>query len=318
VVIPARVRRTLPGLAGKLTVRDRYLIRVVHALRVLTTHQVAQLAFGARDTAADRLRLLTEMEVVDRFRPLLAPPAGTAPFHYVLGPAGAAVLEAEQAAADPDGRAVGLVYRRDWQARIAHSQKLAHLVGVNGVWAAVAYRARTKPGMTVRWWTEQQVAPSPVYDLFRPDGYLQLDQGGRGVDGFVEYDTGTETLARVAGKLDRYHQHADKVGVATPMLLWAQTAAREYSLRAALRAAGGLDYPVATTHGQVAAGDPTGPVWAPLGTDPWPARVRLLDLADDTAWLAAGAAGWRHTRHPAHVLPAAPADVHPNPATMPT
>ena len=96
-MIPARVRRTLPELAGRLTSQDRYLIRVVHALRVLTTHQVAQLAFGARDTAADRLRLLTGSEVVDRFRPLLPPPAGTAPYRYVLGPVGAAALQAEQA-----------------------------------------------------------------------------------------------------------------------------------------------------------------------------------------------------------------------------
>ena len=68
----------------------------------------------------------------------------------------------------------------------------------------------------------------------------------------------------------------------------------------------------------MAAADPTGPVWAPLGNDPWPGRVRLLDLAEHTAWLTAGAAGWRHIRHPAHVLPAVPADVHPNLATMPT
>jgi Replication-relaxation len=89
-----RLARKVAELAGRLTERDRHLCRLLAEHRVLTSRQLTELAFDHRDTAEDRLRTLTTLEVLDRFRPRRD--TGSAPYHYVLGPAGAAVLAAEQ------------------------------------------------------------------------------------------------------------------------------------------------------------------------------------------------------------------------------
>jgi hypothetical protein len=125
----------LTQLAARLTDRDRTLIRLVHDHRVLTTSQLAQLAFDSLDRAEHRLRELTELEVLDRFRPRL--PTGSAPYHYVLGPLGAHVLAAEQGV-----EITQLGWRRDKALSIAYSQRLGHTVGVNGFFAALAAHAR--------------------------------------------------------------------------------------------------------------------------------------------------------------------------------
>jgi hypothetical protein len=89
-----RHARKLADLAGRLTQRDRQLCRLLAEHRVLTSHQLADVAFNQLDTAEDRLRTLTTLGVLDRFRPRRD--TGSAPYHSVLGPLGAAVLAAEQ------------------------------------------------------------------------------------------------------------------------------------------------------------------------------------------------------------------------------
>jgi hypothetical protein len=70
--------------AGRLTDRDRYLVRVVAEHRVLTTDQLAALAFDNIITARHRLDALTRLGALRRFRPHRA--TGSAPWHYLLGP----------------------------------------------------------------------------------------------------------------------------------------------------------------------------------------------------------------------------------------
>ena len=106
---PGRLAATpdlLAALAARLTGRDRWLLRMLHEHRVLTTTQIAQLAFGTTRAATARLLTLYQHQAVDRFRPLA--PAGSAPWHFVLGPAGAHVLTAEDAITTAQ-----LGYRRD-------------------------------------------------------------------------------------------------------------------------------------------------------------------------------------------------------------
>jgi Replication-relaxation len=88
-----RLARKVADLAGRLTERDRQLCRLLAEHRVFTSHQITDLAFNHLDTAEDRLRALTALGVLDRFRPRRD--TGSAPYHYVLGPIGAAMLAAE-------------------------------------------------------------------------------------------------------------------------------------------------------------------------------------------------------------------------------
>ena len=126
----ARSPQLAAALAARLTARDRWLLRMLHEHRVLTTGQITQLAFGTSRAATARMSVLYQLRAVDRFRPLA--PAGSSPLHFILDEAGAAVIAAE------DGTdASGLGYRRDRAAAIALSPRLAHDTGANGIFAAM-------------------------------------------------------------------------------------------------------------------------------------------------------------------------------------
>ena len=208
----ARGPELAASLAARLTARDRWLLRMLHEHRVLTTTQITQLAFGTTRAASARLTTLYQHRAVDRFRPLA--PAGSAPLHWVLDEAGAAVLAAE------DGiTAAELGYRRDRALAIALSAELAHTTGANGFFTALAAAARASGGQAALdcWWSERRCA-GVWGDLARPDGYGRWTQHSPGTapastDFFLEYDNGTENLRpphRQAGRLPepgRPHRH---------------------------------------------------------------------------------------------------------------
>ena len=60
------------SVAGHLTDRDRELVRLVARHRVLTTDQLAALAFGNITTARHRLTVLVRLGLLRRFRPHIA------------------------------------------------------------------------------------------------------------------------------------------------------------------------------------------------------------------------------------------------------
>ncbi|WP_280314854.1 replication-relaxation family protein [Nocardia wallacei] len=258
-------------LVARLTDRDRWILRMLYEHRVLTTHQLAALAFPTLKIARRRLALLHRYRVVDRFRPLRT--RGSAPSHWVLARAGAGVLAAE---ADTDLRT--LRYRPRHALDIAHSLHLAHTVGVNDWFTALATTAPHQDARLLAWWSE-----SRCYrlwgDLARPDSFGRLYTGpGAQLDFFLEYDLGTTSLTRVAAKLLGYAELARTTGVVTPVLVWVPTRSRETAARHALRdtAASLADpgaVPVAT-----AAAD----ILDPTAAQPSPA---------DRVWLALDATG---------------------------
>ncbi len=261
----------LAELAGRLTERDRELCRLVLEHRVLTSVQCAQLVFASPVTARHRLVILAGLRVLDRFRPTWQLGQGSPPWHYVLGPAGAAVLAAERGSSVAE-----LGWRRDRALAIAHSPQLAHLVGVNGFFAALAASARRRRDAALAaWWPERRCAER-WGQLVRPDGYGRWRQAGTEVDFFLEYDRGTEDLGRLLSKLDGYAELAGVSGISTPVLFWLPSLGREASFRAVAARSG---VPVATATGE-AGGGPAGPVWLPLAAGrPGPRRVPLAALA---------------------------------------
>jgi hypothetical protein len=259
----------LAALAGRLTDRDRRLCQLLWEHRVLTTGQLTQLAFPSADAAEHRLVILWRLGLVDRFRPRHTP--GSAPYHYVLGPLGAVLLAAQ---ADQDPATFG--YRRDRTLALAHSQRLQHLVGVNGFFCALAHHARHHPGAELeRWWPEHRCA-AHWGGLVRPDGYGRWREHHRRIDFFLEYDRGTQASQRLAGKLGGYLDLAHASGIATPLLVWLPTPAREATIRQALA---GTSLPVATASPHPDH-SPAGPLWQPLH-ERCPRR-RLIDLT--AAW----------------------------------
>jgi hypothetical protein len=224
--------------------------------QVLTSIQIAQLAFGSAATARHRLIGLWRMRAIDRAQPFTA--IGSAPMHYVLGDAGAAVL-AERAGTTP--RDAG--YRRERTLAIFASARLSHAIGTNGVMTALAATARTRPGSALAtWWPERRCA-AQWGTIARPDAYGRWHQDGQDTDFFLEYDNGTEDAARVSAKLPGYAALARATGITTPVLFWFPSAAREATVRPALS---GTRVPVATAS-PASDTSPADAVWLPAGRD---------------------------------------------------
>jgi hypothetical protein len=268
--------------AGRLTDRDKWILRMLHEHRVLISEQITTLAFPSYRSGRQRLRELWQWSVLDRFLLRLAG-GGTTPLHYVLGPAGASVLAAEHGLDVKD-----LGYRRERVTGIAHHQRLAHTVGVSDWFTALIDHAHHSPGTRVlAWWSEGRCAHH-FGDLARPDAYGRwLHQPASGTPGgqhaevgfefFLEYDLATERpAARLAAKLTGYADLAAATGIITPLLIWLPTTRREARARPALHEIWrSLDNPAAVPVATAAATllDPTAghpspadSVWLPLDT----------------------------------------------------
>jgi hypothetical protein len=137
--------RVVLAASGHLTDRDRHLVRMVAEHRVLTTGQLCALGFGNIITARHRLGVLVKIGVLRRFRPRRE--VGSAPWHYLLGPVGAALLGAE----DRDERRWLPQLRTDRQLALERSQRLAHMTGANWFFVSLAAHARTGGGELRTW-----------------------------------------------------------------------------------------------------------------------------------------------------------------------
>jgi hypothetical protein len=264
-------------MATDVTDRDRAIIRLVHNHRVFTTHQLQQVFFRSQDRAEHRLRQLTDANVLARFRPYTPKGEGFAPFHYVLGNAGATVLAAERGI-EPRR----LNYRQDKALELAHSQRLAHQVGVNGFFTSLIghARQRRRGGVRLVAWLSEHECNDRWGHVVRSDGYGRWQEANREVDFFLEFDRGTEPLERLAAKLVAYQQLADATRIATPLLFWLPSSGREASVREILtseHAWARVRFVVATASPTFGAG-PAEAAWLPLDQT-WPRR-RLIELDD--------------------------------------
>jgi hypothetical protein len=252
-------------VARRLTGRDRAILDLLAEHRVLTTEHIADAFFGSPTTARHRLTQLHAMRLVQRFAPFVE--RGSAPYHYVLDQLGAAVVAAER------GEEIKRFWRQDRALVLSRSQRLAHLMGVNGFFTSLMGEARRREGARLAlWWSEARCARW-CEGLVKPDGYGEWHEGGQSVRFFLEYDRHTETRERLAGKLDGYGRLADALEWHTPVLFVFRSLRRESSARQTL---GRCDLPVATTV-EGGAGGPD--MCLPIGAT---RRVPLTALRDMT------------------------------------
>jgi hypothetical protein len=253
------------GLVGRLTERDRAICRLLWTHRVFTTEQLAAVFFDSLSSAQHRLVTLYRLGLLERFRALR--PVGSESWRYTLGPAGAALVAAERGEEPPRPATV-----RAQAARLAAGARTAHALGVNGFFCSLAAYARRHAGCQLtEWWSERR-AGAEWGELVRPDAYGTWTEDGRVIDFFLEYDTGTETLARVAAKLSGYADLSTADGVSRPVLFWLARPGREAELH---RVIGRPPLSVATAVAGAGA-CPAEAVWRPVG-HPGP-RLRLIEL----------------------------------------
>ncbi|MBI0298758.1 replication-relaxation family protein [Streptomyces sp. PRKS01-29] len=274
---PARRHTDIVALTHRLTTRDLWLTAMVHEHRVLTAPQIARLAFSTLRSAQRRLRTLHQHAVLDSFRPLVQ--TGSAPEHYTLGPAGATLLAAHTGCELPV-----LGWRPTATGRIAYSPSLGHDVGVNELLTHLAARPRHHPGSGLALWLSERSCARRWDDMIRPDAYAHwhdlpsTTESPYQLPFFLEYDTGTQPLARVEAKLDGYATFATSTGTHPVLLIHTRTASRDRAIRHRLaQPARDRGLRVATSSLDFTTDNPWGPWWAPL--EPAARRTSLTALA---------------------------------------
>ncbi|MDA8356635.1 MAG: replication-relaxation family protein [Actinomycetota bacterium] len=256
-------------VVSSLTDRDRHILRLIRWHRVLTTSQVQAMFFSDRNTAQHRMTRLYQLRLVERFRP---PHAGReAEYHYVLDRLGALVV-AVMALPDLD-REVKVRWRTDQALSIATSQRLAHTVGTNDVFVRLAAAARHDPDAELVTWWGERYCKANLGEVVRPDGVGVWREGEAVVTFCLEYDGGTEPLARISAKADEYARLERAWGIAFWLLVVVPGPRRERGVRAAL-AGSGLAAATTTRTGALA---PETAGWAPLDAEG--IRLRLAELA---------------------------------------
>src|ERR1019366_10714955 len=117
---------------------------------------------------------------------------------------------------------------------LAASQRLAHLVGLNGFFCSLLGSARSRLGCRLEeWWSERRCARERG-EVVRPDGYGIWTEADTSLPFLLEYDNGTERLERLAGKLPGYAGLAAAAGHPNWVLFTFPTPRREHDARRVL------------------------------------------------------------------------------------
>ena len=273
------------AVSAHLTDRDRELTRLVARHRVLTTDQLAALAFGSLTTARHRLSVLVRLGVLRRFRPRRD--TGSAPWHFVLGPIGAAMLGQE----DRDEKKWLPQVRVDRQLALERSQRLGHMTRASWFFVALARHAREHGGGELTAWLSEQELTTRLDQHRRalddgttphPDGLGIWAEGGRDIVFLLEYYTGIEHLPSSPASSPA----TPTTPAATPRSpsrhpsCSASPPPREQTASKAMAAAtASRDLQIATTTLDPRVTCPAcGPTWMPLHGGHHP--MRLVDLAD--------------------------------------
>jgi Replication-relaxation len=267
----------LTALAGRLTAGDWQLCRLLADHQVLTTGLLALLLDAPPRTLQQRLTTLTSMRVVDRFRPHQPLGAGSAPYHYLLGEAGAAVLAADgNATVDRSGGDPAALLG------VAHANgRLTHLLGVNTVFAQLSHTARHRAGTRLVCWWPAGRCQARWGRLIAPDAYVRWQDPDGEVDFFLHHHPTQPAADQPAVLLEGYNDLAAATGITTPVLLSAGDPDREAQLRERLTGQR-LLVPVATSN--PACGSPTDPVWLPTSSPAGGRRYRLGALGHPDPW----------------------------------
>ncbi|GAB2963594.1 hypothetical protein GCM10027280_60640 [Micromonospora polyrhachis] len=291
------MRKPLPAvdpllrLQASITARDDRLLGWLYDHGVLTTDQIAAALFPSLDFAQRRLRRLTVLRAVDRFRPNRAY-GGSYPYHYVLDQLGYDHVHAQRGLGRP---------RRDQARRRKQSltsrPDLPHLLGGNQVFIDLAAHAHARahpdsrlvrwqpasafhePGVLYRAGGNPQMMVHGSTGLPRPDGAGVWTEQDRSVPFFLEYDTGRERLDILTEKIAKYERLYAMSTWAWPVLFHLPSARREANLHHRLAAVPGLETAIATTTAELrtaTGASPADQVWQLAGRST--GRHRLIDL----------------------------------------
>ena len=178
---------------ARLTDRDLEIIDCLASHRLLTSTMLTTLFFPSRRTASARLVMLNAFGIVTRFR---AQPSRT--YYYSLDWHGQAIAALRRSERPPTRQAALWETRR-----LIVSGQRRHLEGVNSFMTLAHMASRDRGAKVIEWASEAQAATE--FTHLRPDGAATIRfANDRVVSFWLEYDTATQSLARLAAKVRRY------------------------------------------------------------------------------------------------------------------
>ncbi|WP_133884182.1 replication-relaxation family protein [Glycomyces sp. NRRL B-16210] len=200
--------RRIPGtntgnfneLTGRLTDRDFEIIHTLAKRKIMTAGMLEAVFFSSAHSAAARLLTLHEMGILARWRS----PSSRA-YRYVLDWRGQCV-QAMRTDEKPPTKQAG-TYKAQ---QMFMSTQRAHTEAVNAFFCRLHRGARNRPDVRVAKWDEPRYFPFGP----RPDGSATLEwNDGNELHFMLEHDRGTETLQRLADKVESYkHDARDSSG----------------------------------------------------------------------------------------------------------
>lgn len=186
----------LAGITARLTERDFTLIDHLARFGVMTTPQIAAVFFPSANAAKIRLLALSDIGILARTRH-----SNYGTLHHTLDWAGQAVWALRTGAKPPSTTEAAWEVQRRFLSRTR-----THDEGAIDAIAALHLACRQYGGARITEWLCETEASQEFLGL-RPDAAFTLETDtGRSLMAWYEHDTGTETLDRLAAKIDAYTQ----------------------------------------------------------------------------------------------------------------
>ena len=277
-------RNDLRARAWILDERDHAILLSLLEHKVLTTDQIKALYFRSLRRCQHRLRELRELALIASFTPRRSFGEGRPPDCLFL------TKEGLSACAEHKGvRTSDLSWVADEGYRT--SQNLAHRLGANAFFCALAETSRAHEGHCLVTWRPEHWVRTRAAEV-KPDGFGRYLHPGGACEFYLEYDRGTEAFGALSRKLEGYLRLAagwteeqDLTGFPN-LLIVVPEGVREGEVGSALRHAIGRLH----VRGSLATSFPLhvasedrltefgvlGPAWRHLTTDS--DRLSLLDL----------------------------------------
>jgi hypothetical protein len=177
---------------------ERDLQVLLHLLehKVLTTHQITSLHFRSLRRCQHRMRELKEMGLVSSFSVRRSFGEGRAPACWYLTKLG--LVEIADA---KDVRTSDLPWIPDQSYR--SSKVLAHRLGVNAFFCALAEASRALQGHCLATWRPEHSVRTRAAEV-KPDGFGRYLHPDGACEFYLEYDRATEARGALSRKLEGY------------------------------------------------------------------------------------------------------------------
>jgi hypothetical protein len=176
--------------------RDHQVLLLLLEHKVLTTHQITALCFRSLRRCQHRMRELKEMGLISSFQVGRGFGEGRAPACWYLTKPG--LVEIADA---KDVRVSDLPWIPDSSYR--RNLVLAHRLGVNAFFCALAEASRAQQGHCAATWRPEHSVRTRAAEV-KPDGFGRYLHPDGACEFYLEYDRATEASGALARKLEGY------------------------------------------------------------------------------------------------------------------